>query len=150
MKITIYTVSASHDGQTELRHCLTQRECDQIFRQFSQSNWQEVMGKIAIPENINDPLFDEFIDKRGEFDNLPYIDTHKHEVELGEFAIVLEGGLVSSVVTDGPIRSGIDIVDYDTEGVDEDNIELIRQPDGNEIGARVYSTAVDHAAIKWY
>lgn len=49
-------------------------------------------------------------------------------------AVVLEGGLVQSVITDNPhlVGMGFDVIDYDTDGADQDDIAKIRQGDGSE------------------
>lgn len=48
-------------------------------------------------------------------------------------SIVLEGGLVSHVVSDVPVKVGT--VDYDSEGADEKEISKVRQQDGRSAEA---------------
>jgi ParB-like chromosome segregation protein Spo0J len=48
-------------------------------------------------------------------------------------AIVLEGGMIQSVITDDPSLRDVDVmvIDYDTDGADEQSIIHVPQPDGH-------------------
>ena len=65
-------------------------------------------------------------------------------------AVVLEGGLVSAVVTDNAelLGTGVVIIDYDTEGADEDEITAVVQPDGKTSDACVWFDDITQAGIE--
>lgn len=58
-----------------------------------------------------------------------------------KISIVLEGGLVSHVVSDVPVKVGT--VDYDSEGADEKEISKVRQQDGRSAEAVCGRPCVD-------
>lgn len=65
-------------------------------------------------------------------------------------AVILEGGMVSDIVCDRPdALPGLDVVviDYDTDGVDEDALSYVRQNDGTWSDAIVHHESVSRATI---
>lgn len=63
-------------------------------------------------------------------------------------AIVLDGGLVQAVVGENlPNNLGVAIIDYDTEGVDDVDLALVRQSDGSDAEAIVTLSAIDPPGI---
>lgn len=65
-------------------------------------------------------------------------------------AIIVEGGFVQSVVTDDPDlarKLQIAIVDYDTDGADDDDIVSVKQSDGTEADAAVHPMTCDLATV---
>ena len=66
-------------------------------------------------------------------------------------AVVLEGGLVSAVVTDNPdlLGTSVVVIDYDIEGVyGEEEIMHVVQPDGKTSAACVYFDGITQAGIE--
>ena len=79
-------------------------------------------------------------------DNMPE-GTHPAKPILG---IVLEGGLISAVISNDPARLPIEAVvtiDYDTEGAGEEDLYDVLQPDGSTVQAYASITAFDKAGI---
>lgn len=72
-----------------------------------------------------------------------------HHVEIGSLAVILDGGLVQGVVTDGNVMVGgeVTVIDYDTDGADDDEVTAIEQGDGNVADAFVSTWAVVAAGI---
>lgn len=68
---------------------------------------------------------------------------------LGPVAIVIEGGLVSSVCTKDKRLHGVQIavIDYDADGMDDDEIETVLQGDGTESEASVRVDQIEPAEI---
>lgn len=67
-----------------------------------------------------------------------------------KLAIILEGGLVQCVISDRPeLFAGFDVcvIDYDSEGADDDEIFLVRQGDGSREEACVGHHEVTLAGI---
>lgn len=63
-------------------------------------------------------------------------------------AIVMEGGLVQSVVADRPEAApSVAVVDYDTDGCEDDELRYITQSDGSQSEAWVVERHVEHSAI---
>lgn len=64
-------------------------------------------------------------------------------------AVVIEDGIAQDVVTDDPGMVGKDIliVDYDTEGADEDETVSVPQPGGYTAQAYAYTETVGMSAI---
>lgn len=63
--------------------------------------------------------------------------------------IVLEGGLVSAVVSHDPAIVGLEvaIIDYDTDGADETEITELAQADGDTAEAIVRGDVIEAATI---
>jgi hypothetical protein len=68
-----------------------------------------------------------------------------------KIAVIVEGGIVQSVVTNDEALIGqkILIIDYDIDGCDLDKITAIDQGDGTTVDAYVYGgvTSIERAAI---
>lgn len=64
-------------------------------------------------------------------------------------AVVLEGGVVQSVVSDRPeeLHAELMVIDYDSQGMDEQDLSQIPQSDGEMAQAWVYSPDLDKATI---
>lgn len=63
-------------------------------------------------------------------------------------AIVMDGGLVLSVVADRPDAAPkVAVVDYDTEGCEDDELRLITESDGSKAEAWVAECCVESSAI---
>lgn len=63
-------------------------------------------------------------------------------------AIVLDGGLVQGIVGENlPSDLGVAIIDYDTEGLDDVDLALVRQSDGSDAEAYVTLPAMDRPGI---
>lgn len=63
-------------------------------------------------------------------------------------AIVLDGGLVQGVVGENlPSDLGVAIIDYDTEGLDDVDLALVRQSDGSDAEAYVTLSSIDRPGI---
>jgi hypothetical protein len=71
------------------------------------------------------------------------------EIDLGSIAVVLEGGMVQSVVTSSQnlVGLGYDVIDYDTDGGDEADFYGVPQEDGTLSSAYVTSGNVSKATI---
>ena len=61
--------------------------------------------------------------------------------------VTVEGGVVQSVVADRPDELDIVVLDYDTQGADEDGIEYITQPDGSKSDVVVIPIETEHPHI---
>ncbi len=64
--------------------------------------------------------------------------------------VVVEGGMIQSVVSDNPLAlAAVDVVviDYDTDDADETTLYQVRQGDGSLSTAHVHAEAIDPAAI---
>lgn len=68
---------------------------------------------------------------------------------LGPIVVAMEGGLFSSVVTKDARLYGIEVhtIDYDTEGVDEDEIRRVVQHDGSSAEAVIGQCSIHEATI---
>lgn len=63
-------------------------------------------------------------------------------------AVVMEGGLVRSVVVDHPESApAVAVVDYDTEGYDQDELRWITQSDGSQSDAVIVEPYIQPAII---
>ncbi|CCG43218.1 hypothetical protein [Magnetospirillum molischianum] len=65
-------------------------------------------------------------------------------------AIVIEGGVVQAVVSDAPETLGgldIAVIDYDTDGMDDDQIVQVIQSDGSTASADVTHPSITKAEI---
>lgn len=62
-------------------------------------------------------------------------------------AVVLEGGIVQSVVADRPEEIEIAVIDYDADGCDESEIARLTQPDGSTSDAWVYDCMIERPRI---
>lgn len=71
-----------------------------------------------------------------------------HEIEIGRLVAVVEGGMLSAVVTDGPVAGqAVDTIDYDVDGADENELAKIRQADGSEVAAYVGRIEIEREEI---
>jgi len=61
--------------------------------------------------------------------------------------VTVEGGVVQSVVADRPEELDVVVLDYDTQGADEDAIEYIAQPDGSKSDAVLIPIETEHPRI---
>lgn len=69
---------------------------------------------------------------------------------MAKLAIIMEGGLIQSVVSDDPGAITLDdllVIDYDTEGCDDADISEIRQEDGTFAKAYVSHFDITRATI---
>lgn len=78
------------------------------------------------------------------------LDEEKINAKAPTLAVVLEGGIVQSVVSDRP--SEIDlfdllVIDYDTDGADEQDLVGVTQRNGSVVEARVYSPDIERDTI---
>lgn len=75
--------------------------------------------------------------------------THEIEVALPHIAIIVEGGIVQSLVTVdvGAVGQTYDMIDYDTDGADEAELYGIPQEDGSISAAYVTCGSVSLATI---
>ena len=68
-----------------------------------------------------------------------------------KMAIIIEGGLVQSIVTDDlenfPEFEDIMVIDYDSQGFEPDEISLVPQSDGGVAEALVGHLCVEEASI---
>lgn len=62
-----------------------------------------------------------------------------------EIAVILEGGLVQNCTMRGDADVTVTVVDYDTDGADDDELSLVEQDDGEMIDAFVREASVDQA-----
>ncbi|BAU49607.1 hypothetical protein SVA_3059 [Sulfurifustis variabilis] len=62
-------------------------------------------------------------------------------------AVVLEGGIVQSVVADRPEDIEVAVIDYDADGCDESEIARLTQPDGSTSDAWVYDCMTERPRI---
>lgn len=66
-------------------------------------------------------------------------------------AVILEGGLVQSVVTDRPNLLPPDlevlVIDYDTDGADPDDLSHVPQSDGSLSAAIIHHPTLERATI---
>lgn len=62
-------------------------------------------------------------------------------------AVVLEGGIVQSVVADRPEDIEVAVIDYDADGCDESKIVRLTQPDGSTSDAWVYDCMTERPRI---
>ncbi len=96
--------------------------------------WRAAQDAIVAHE---DSIADDIDDKWGRWE------ITSHEVELGDLAVVCEGGMIQAVVGNGAlIGQTITTIDYDTEGAQEDSLVEIDQGDG-----QVQDAAVDRIEI---
>ena len=61
--------------------------------------------------------------------------------------VTVENGVVQSVVADRPDELDVVVLDYDTQGADEDAIEYILQPDGSKSDAVLIPIETEHPRI---
>lgn len=64
-------------------------------------------------------------------------------------AVVLEGGIVQSVVADRPEDIEVAVIDYDADGCDESEIVRLTQPDGSTSDAWVYDCLTERPRISF-
>jgi hypothetical protein len=69
------------------------------------------------------------------------------EAVTNRVVVTVEGGVVQSVVADRPDELDVVVLDYDTQGADEDGIEYITQPDGSKSDAVVIPIVTEHPRI---
>jgi hypothetical protein len=63
-------------------------------------------------------------------------------------AVVLEGGIVQSVVADHPEDIEVAVIDYDADGCDASEIVRLTQPDGSTSDAWVYDCLTERPRIR--
>lgn len=86
-------------------------------------------------------------------DGLPYADTKALAAALGHvatsrLAVIVEGGLVNTVVTPpGEAAVHVLVVDYDTEDAEPDDLTTVRQADGKTASAYVHTLLSEPASI---
>ena len=78
--------------------------------------------------------------------------VHRHCAGLrkrcARLAIVIEGGLVQTVVSDQPdVAPSVAVIDYDTDGFEAEDLCHIKQSDGSRAKALVVEHCVEPAAI---
>lgn len=62
--------------------------------------------------------------------------------------VILSGGLVERVIgTPNQPRSTVVIIDFDTEGLDDDELTMVRMVEGRDVAAYARLEAIDHADI---
>lgn len=68
---------------------------------------------------------------------------------IGRLAVIIDGGLVQAIVTDGPMLLGIPVtvIDYDVEGADGDRLSGIDQGDSTSTPASVEVHEITRAKI---
>lgn len=66
------------------------------------------------------------------------------------FAVVLSGGLVQDIITDDPKEVGTEfiVIDYDTDGADDSDLDRIDFLDGDDALAYVHLTWAERSNIK--
>lgn len=71
------------------------------------------------------------------------------ETETQTIAVVMDGGIVQTVVADHPgfLHLDVIVIDYDTEGVEDESLSRIAQGDGSYVEAYTYSMPVEKAGI---
>lgn len=71
------------------------------------------------------------------------------DIDPPQVAVVLEGGVVQSIVSDRPdeVNADVVIIDYDTDGMEDEYKSYVRQDSGTYAEANVYSLGVGKAAI---
>ena len=60
---------------------------------------------------------------------------------MNRIAIIMEGGLIQNIFADEEVD--ITIVDYDTEGADEEDLTEVLQNDGTSVEAFIYYSIGD-------
>ena len=71
-----------------------------------------------------------------------------HEIDLGQLAIIMDGGLVQCAVGTGPlVGCNLVVIDYDTDGAAEDELTEVPQTNGTVADAIVRLEAVHTAKI---
>ena len=72
----------------------------------------------------------------------------KTDIRCSRLAVVLEGGIVQSVIADQPEAApAIAIIDYDTDGQEPEALSLITQSDGSQSKAYVVEPWIEPARI---
>jgi len=67
--------------------------------------------------------------------------------DKNRIVVVIEGGLVQSILADNPDSIEAVVMDYDTEGADPCDYATISQNDGSERDAFVHMETPGHALI---
>jgi hypothetical protein len=68
-------------------------------------------------------------------------------MKKNRIVVVIEGGLVQTILADDPDGIEAVVLDYDTEGADPGDYTTITQSDGSESDAFVQVEPPDHARI---
>ena len=66
---------------------------------------------------------------------------------INRVVVTVEGGVVQSVIADRPEELDVAVLDYDTQGAAENEIEYITQPDGSKFDAVVIPIETEHPRI---
>lgn len=106
-----------------------------LFGPDSEGHYHEwTMEQVVDAGTPVDPMTDE---------DLPYAGVKSDQG--GTIAVVLEGGLVQSVLSDAP--ANVLVIDYDIEGADEDDLTQITFFDGKTEEAQVSLRTVDEPGL---
>jgi len=64
--------------------------------------------------------------------------------------VIIEGGIVQNIVTDDPSEKGliVKVIDYDTDGAEEEDLEEIDQGDGTSSLAYVLEFEAEYVERK--
>lgn len=72
----------------------------------------------------------------------------KNDIRCSRLAVVLEGGIVQSVIADQPEAApAVAIIDYDTDGQEPEVLSLITQSDGGQSKAYIVEPWIEPARI---
>jgi hypothetical protein len=71
-----------------------------------------------------------------------------HEIDIGDLAVVIDGGLVQAVVANGALADcPVTVIDYDTDGADKDELSEVDQGDDTVSDAFVSYRSISKAEI---
>lgn len=100
---------------------------------------QETIGRLKMKVDVAESRLQHALDAAA---------RHEHPPRI---AVVIEGGLVQCVVTNHSDRLDpnleVQIIDYDTDGVDDDDLLLVPQGDGSLSEARGHIESITKADI---
>lgn len=146
MKITLHVAHLEyHHGNQAMLHAFTKEGLDAQVMEF-------VREDLAVFPRYHEDMTDD--DALELFHSVSessfYTDSIEIGVDLGEITIVLDGGLVNCVITDGPLVGlSFNTLDYDTEGADEDELSGVLQSDGRILKAVVGGDVISKSAISF-
>lgn len=112
-------------------------------------------GLLANPASAGDDYLARFPEDQRATADRAYTDGYvdgigsaDNDVDESRVAIILEGGLVQQVVATGAlIGHEVTVIDYDTEGAQEDSLTDIDQGDGSLVTASVRTIEITEAGI---